>query len=47
MCLFEDWLRELLVSGIMTNLSSAFDAVNRGSITTDGRTSARSRVSTH
>ncbi len=33
----EDWLRELLVSGIMTNLSSAFDAVNQrvGEIATD------------
>lgn len=33
----EDWLRELLVSGIMTNLSSAFDAVNQevGQIATD------------
>lgn len=25
----EDWLKELLVSGIMTNLSNAFDAVNQ------------------
>ncbi len=25
----EDWLKEVLVSGIMTNLSSAFDAVNQ------------------
>ena len=33
----EDWLKELLVSGIMTNLSSAFDAVNQevGQIATD------------
>lgn len=39
----EDWLRELLVSGIMTNLSSAFDAVNQevGQIATDvGQTPA-------
>lgn len=33
----EDWLKEVLVSGIMTNLSSAFDAVNQevGQIATD------------
>lgn len=33
----EDWLRELLVSGIMNNLNNAFDAVNQrvGQIATD------------
>mgnify|MGYP003295512910 CR=1 FL=1 len=33
----EDWLRELLVSGIMTNLTNAFDKVNSevGQIATD------------
>lgn len=39
----EDWLRELLVSGIMNNLTNAFDSVNQrvGQIATDvGQTPA-------
>ena len=33
----EDWLKEVLVSGIMNNLSNAFEAVNQevGQITAD------------
>ena len=40
----EDWLKEVLISGIMDNLSGAFDSVNQqvGQITTNVSTSPAS-----